>query len=283
MSSFIYLVTARFHWGFSIRTPYGSAAQLSYRVPPITTIVGALAQAYALTHRDSIGEVPMGKLMYEFWKNYKIKYVSTSIVPTIPFQTLIRYFRGYYQTAEMYYDLVMKREPIASLYGPVGFGYISSVNGLCNIVLISEGEIEPQIFNSVTRLGSKESVLTTIDSIALEDECLEEIKSNNFVYDVKFSFPREIAREVSGNYAIELHPWPITAKEWQDYCLRQAKFPKVTHKEIIAPILFALPDRGVRVEVVEDVYVVATSNITKRQKTGQEIIYGNVLIPKGML
>lgn len=160
----ILAVTLQVHWGFSIRTPYGSRLQSSYQLPPPTTLVGALARACGGAGEvDQVGGYYVS-YAYRFARDYGIKWASAGwLTHYTSYTSLIRYFSGPYQSEKTLADIALTRS-VAELFAPVNLGYVVSPGG--KIIAVYAGEGVEKLKNCawyVDRLGSKESIVSVED------------------------------------------------------------------------------------------------------------------------
>lgn len=274
----VYIHFAKYilHWGFSVRTPFMSGAQLSYRVPPPTTIVGALAHAY-FAKQGNRREVSLhnGKLVsrvVEFVKKFGIKYATCTCFRTVQFQSVVRYFIGFYLAREMYDDFRKNRIRVPEdLFGPVSFGYVAAPTATFMVVLIARERIDNDVFYSVTRIGSRESIVCPNPELKVEvfsRSDLTECKPGDFVDDVRFPFPQEAAHKIKGVYVTEQCFIPYAER---DFIIYYTQGPKLEYvKDIVVPILMSSEDPGLEVDLRKESYVL-------------DLKEGKLLIPKEVL
>lgn len=158
-------VLLRLHWGFSVRTPYGSAMQASYPLPPPPTLVGALAAAC----RDSTGgrevvQVQGYRVSAAYVVARDVRWASAGWLDRRAQATaLIRYFTGPYQSRKTLEEVAERLNP-AELFAPVNMGVVVAPGA--RLLVTYWGESVDRYADcawNIHRLGSKESIVSVED------------------------------------------------------------------------------------------------------------------------
>lgn len=192
----------RFHWGYSVRNYFASKSTDSYLTPPMNTIIGALALAKNAIYGNHVENCfDENGLQYSKAKDLKDKLKHYAInfdkIP-IKFSTLMRTSTAIYWLQQV--DL--PRTPISNLFAPIHFGMVSYLNGQLNLFVL--GDLDKIDLYSITRLGSKESIVAILKVEEITD-CME-MERDEEVYNVTFSFPGNLVKNVVGSFIVEKLP-----------------------------------------------------------------------------
>lgn len=254
MKLHILAITAKIYWGFSIRTFPASGSQRSFTIPPPTTIIGALACAYAsvtnVNREYSTLEQPYTTYTAEFIEEFGIKYATTHLIESIQEHTLqtIRYFTMPVQTPKTDIEKISRHMRVSEMFAPIQVGYIVCPTLTMTFIILSDEPIPKSIGWSISRIGSKESIISvhTVHQKEVEPVKvpIDEILHVNAGYIASLAEPQPPAR-----YIIERIPTPITKDEW----LRWYSFklhPMSLERNMVIP----LPDVYVSARIKEQCY-----------------------------
>ncbi|MEM1560174.1 MAG: hypothetical protein QXK24_02340 [Ignisphaera sp.] len=264
MKLFATIITVKVHWGYSIRTFPASASQRSFSIPPSTTIVGALAYAYAsvnnINREYSTIEYPFTNYVSEFIEEFGINYATVHLPEPIyehSFQT-IRYFTMPVQAPKTDVERFSETLKIAEMFNPIQIGYMICSTLTSTLIILSEKPIPKAIMWSILRLGSKESIVSVQDAYQEEVQPIE-VSEGDIIHIVNTSYISDLAEpQPPANYIIERMPAPITRDEW----LRWYSFklhPTVLERNVIIP----LPEVFTSVRILKPSY---KFTITSRNK-----------------
>jgi len=238
----VHVVEARIHWGFSVRSFPGSAAQQSHIIPPPTTILGAVA--YGLTSAGLIrGEVyerdgsvysSAARVVEEFWPVYAT--AGFKDIPVAPPRSLqmIKYLSAFYRA---WADVEEKARSLAlpELRSPIGIGYTAAPASVIRIALVAGKRIPSGALWSIVRLGSRESLVSVLDVAAAEAEPSEPTKE----VSTGFAFPAHVVAPggiLGVGFVREVIPFPVTIDEWLWIYSVTAKLGGPPLREVIVPI-----------------------------------------------
>ena len=190
----VLIVDGEFHWGFSVRAPYTSAGSQSYPLPPPTTLVGALARAYAkllskgevtIINQD-LYSTTIELLDYVVWASIKL-YRNNYMMP---YSDMIRLLRVQY-VREPY-----RIEP-TKWFGVSAFGKVYGNTKFRIVYILLEDLIEKLGRDIIVRmglgivsLGSKESIVS-ISNVKLVDPVKVKLSS----FETPYYVPRTVVDE----------------------------------------------------------------------------------------
>jgi CRISPR-associated protein Cas5 subtype I-A len=192
-----YLVTLRFHWGYSIRNYFASRVTDTYIVPPLNTVVGALAMANCARNGIHVENVSKASNAKNFASRIKYAAFMFKYKP-IKFTILLRYSTSIYWLTE--YD-VQRETKTSQLFNAMQFGLNSYLNGIMNMLVITD--LDKADLYSINRLGSKESIISVI---SVKEVSSTKINKGDKVKNVTFSFNKDLAEKIIGNYFVETIP-----------------------------------------------------------------------------
>ncbi|HLI46854.1 MAG TPA: type I-A CRISPR-associated protein Cas5a [Geobacterales bacterium] len=197
-----FVISLRFHWGYSIRTYFASKMSDAYLIPPKSSIIGAIARSISARNGSRVeyyikDSKVMGSsaLAYENTiKDYAIKLEGYPL----RFNTLLRLLVYPYWVTK--FD-IEKGE--SNFFNVVETGMVSYPGGLIRLLLVSE-TLEKEDLFSIIRLGSKES----ITSVVKIEEVTSISKKNKGekIRDVTFSFNSDLAESILGSFVYENTP-----------------------------------------------------------------------------
>jgi CRISPR-associated protein Cas5 subtype I-A len=254
MKLHITAIIAKVHWGFSIRTFPASGSQRSFTIPPPTTIIGALACAYAsitkVNREYSTLEQPYTTYTAEFIEELGIKYATIHLIEPIQEHTLqtIRYFTMPVQAPKTDIEKVAGHMRVSEMFAPIQVGYIVCPTLTIAFIILSDKPIPKSIGWSISRIGSKESIISVHTVHQKEAEPvkipMDETLYINTGYIASLAEPQPPAR-----YIIERIPIPITKDEWlQWYSFKL--HPTTLERNMIIP----LPEEYVSARTKEQCY-----------------------------
>jgi CRISPR-associated protein Cas5 subtype I-A len=193
-----YLVTLRFHWGYSIRNYFASKVTDTYTIPPLNTVIGALAMANCARNGMHIENVSRASNAKNFASRIKYAAFMFKYKP-IKFTSLLRYSTSiYWLTA---YDVFQRGTRPSELFNAMQFGLNSYLNGIMNMLIVTD--LDKADLYSITRLGSKESIVSVIN---VKEVAGKKIDKGSIVKNITFSFNRDLAESIIGNFFIETIP-----------------------------------------------------------------------------
>ncbi|BDB98566.1 type I-A CRISPR-associated protein Cas5a [Saccharolobus caldissimus] len=197
-----YLVSLRFHWGYSIRNYFTSKATDSYILPPLNTVIGALAMANSARNGIHVeNRFDKSGRKYSSAKDYvsRIKYASFNFqYKPIKFTSILRYSSAIYWFTTHDIQTLIK---ISDFFAPIQFGLASYLNGIINMFLVTD--LDKADLYSITRLGSKESLVSVI---SVKEVKGKKVGKGEEVSNVTFSFSKNLIKSVVGNFFVELVP-----------------------------------------------------------------------------
>lgn len=212
-----FLVTLKFHWGYSIRSFFVSKATESYTIPPLSSVLGAVVRGIMVSQGSRIENIKSGSLIASTVLAYMddIKYYAVSLeYKPMRFVTLVRSSTTPYHLLDI--DVkntvakIAKRETdfksaVAEFFAPIENGMASYPGGIMRLFLIvNEQKIRKEHLYSISRLGSKESVASVYD--VMEVNKCKKVKEGESVTDVRFSFSPDYANVEVGNFYVEVVP-----------------------------------------------------------------------------
>jgi len=220
---------ARYHWGYWIRTPYTSKYQCSLLIPPPTTLIGALCCSLiregVLRYNGTrfCGEVLVEKrrsggkrlvspsILLEraliaasaYLKGRGVSYDDVGKYVTVLYQArtrfeeeekevggrryLMKYRSGAIQTGKIYYPS-----------GEIVVLYVFDEEKIKNLVDGDPASALEEAGWRITRIGSKESIVSILDVKVVDTEFLDEDTVRT-----KYYFPTDAAKRVNGSYYTE--------------------------------------------------------------------------------
>lgn len=281
MRYYVSIINVKTHWGFSVRTYPASATQTSYTVPPPTSIIGSLACAHSAlknNHREYTWEdqLPEGlppkflkedreymwedqKQFYsyvaEFVDNFNIVYATACILSELRTSTLqtIRYFTMPYQAPEKDVETFSKHLKVSEMFAPIQLGYV--VYDQLALIIISGKEIPTNVLWSVTRLGSKESIIS-VSNVTKKEVKLKKVSKGEYV-KVNTYVPLDLGVvEAPSSFVMEKIPFPTTKDDWISWFSFRKQ--KVIEKTVVIP----LPPVNVNFKILKDCYEVSLNGYT---------------------
>ena len=191
-----YVVVMRSHWGYSIRNYFASKATDTYIVPPLNTVIGALGMASSARkgfHVENLTDSSSAKNFVN-----RVRYVAFSFdYRPIKFTTMVRFSTAIYwlTTQDIKPDL-----SLSDLFNPIQFGLNSYFNGIIRMLILTD--LDKADLYSITRLGSKESIV----SVKSVEEVNNVRKEKGKIRNVTFSFNKSLAKSVIGSFFSEIIP-----------------------------------------------------------------------------
>jgi len=192
-----YLVTLRFHWGYSIRNYFASKVTDTYIIPPLNTLIGALAMANCARNGIHVENVSKASNAKNFASRVKYAAFMFKYKP-IKFTSLLRYSTSIYWLTE--YDVQVETRT-SRLFNAIQFGLNSYLNGIMNMLVITD--LDKADLYSINRLGSKESIISII---SVKEVSYKRIDKGSRIKNVTFSFNKNLAEKILGNYFVEIIP-----------------------------------------------------------------------------
>ncbi|RLG82006.1 MAG: type I-A CRISPR-associated protein Cas5 [Thermoprotei archaeon] len=197
------IIDLELHWGYSIKEPLYTASQPTYKLPPQTTVVGALAYPYAYVNRLPENVVDGDKL-YSTTRCLAsmIKWVSVrnTMAPLGPIETMdinrLILVLGI-RRAHLYpgSKFIWGVQPVGKVYSPF--------QKLEVLVIPSENRVDEvaKLAYSIVRLGCKEGI-TAVNNVKIIDI---NVSKQNMV-STSYYFPKRLAKNMVGNYIITYMP-----------------------------------------------------------------------------
>ncbi len=223
-------VKMHLHWGFSIKHPSYSAAQPSFRVPPPTSLLGALA--YAVNRSGGGIEVSVdGRVIYSsvanmldrvLWITYRVEGLDPRLLletRDISRISMIPYVRS---------DNVYLGSP--NLWGIQVHGKIYSPALMIDTLYFVKARVAEEVAKvawGITRVGTKESI-ASVTSVSIHEVTLTDLRDGETVY----LLPRDVIKEASGDFVVVR--LPSVSRDW--YKLGEVRNVELFMKEYILPI-----------------------------------------------
>jgi CRISPR-associated protein Cas5 subtype I-A len=196
-----YLVTLRFHWGYSIRNYFASKVTDTYTIPPLNTVIGALAMANCARNGIHVENVSRASNAKNF--ALRIKYAAFMFkYRPIKFTSLLRYSTSIYWLTT--YDVFQRGTRLSELFNAMQFGLNSYLNGIMNMLIVTD--LDKADLYSITRLGSKESIVSVLDVKEVAGKNITKVNKGSIIKNVTFSFNKDLAESIIGNFFIETIP-----------------------------------------------------------------------------
>jgi len=230
-----------YHWGFSVRKPFFSAQQPTFRAPPPTTLIGSLARAFAVARRWPEAFEEDGRLYSTAARLYKVcpwataALIDENVIPSIgPVETrdAIRAVIAHYLRRE-------NIKPSVALFAPQPHGkvYAPSFKLLASFIFTDEAEAREasRLAWSIPAVGCKESLVSVKDVRLLKaEEIVEELVKT------RYYFEKSLARRYPATGFMEED---MTMPSTEHYQLARVK---VNVETCIVPL------RPIRVEVIRN-------------------------------
>ncbi len=241
-------VIVRLHWGFSIKYPLYSATQPSLRLPPPTSLLGALA--YPLSIQEIRPEVIVvnGAI-------YSSTVILMDVIPWLCYRILDLDPRWLVETKDISRVLIVpyiRNEHVypgsPNIWAVQAHGKIYAPTMTLDIVYIvtgSKNNIERLTYAAwgISRVGIKEALVSTV-----EVELLDVVITSEKHVSTKYSFPRSLAEPIEGEYM--LVRLPTLERDW--YRLAEVRNPTRYMEDYYLPIdevEVNLKEEGVAIQV----------------------------------
>jgi len=138
-------------------------------------------------------------------KNFasRIKYATFMLkYKPLKFTSLLRYSTSiYWLTA---YDVFQRETKLSELFNAMQFGLNSYLNGIMNMLIITD--LDKADLYSITRLGSKESIISVLNVKEVGEKNISKVNKGSIIKNVTFSFNKDLAESIIGNFFIETIP-----------------------------------------------------------------------------
>jgi len=195
-------VKASIFWGYSVKYPTQTAAQDSIPIPPPTTVLGALASAYARYLK--LPEVlKVGKGVYstavKLLLDGVVKYATSALVTSVAVKQgdVVRNIILIYQRhKESRYHFAV--QAVSKVYAPSSRGQLV----LAYVVGDSQAELVSKVAWGITAVGCKEGLIS-VSEVLVHDVPTNVVKAGTPV-DTYFITPSNIARCVRSCMEVEL-------------------------------------------------------------------------------
>ncbi len=191
----VLVVRGRFHWGFSVKYPLQSAAQLSLLAPPPTTLVGALAFGC----NDGIESVD--------GRSAAVKYLKYVRWAAFGFDEAIGVKLSVLATADMTRNVISPyvRRRGEQLFGVQAMGkvYLPGIR----VKLAYFGEGLSQLVKcawQMTRVGNKESLFEPVEVDVFKAEGVDRES-----FATSFYVRADAARPLNVDEVVEQTVWPL--------------------------------------------------------------------------
>ena len=244
----------RFHWGYSIRTGWGSAIQRSYLGIPPTTLLGAILSAYGYLNASASREMDYDSKLIGALKHVSELGIlwATSAILDMPVRSGIKiaFFTGPYQSwrtraRDIPQSVHRFLSSVRQLFNLISVDYASYYDGRALALYVVRDEYVDKVADlacSITRIGSKESIVWVEDVVIANLKPLE-----SGVARTLFALPKQFASRLSGLYVVESLPFPINVSEFSTWFSLD---PSTDRYAIIRECVVPLYPIGVRVEEV---------------------------------
>ncbi|RLE64303.1 MAG: hypothetical protein DRJ38_05810 [Thermoprotei archaeon] len=203
-------VVLELHWGYSVKHPFFSASQPSFRFPPPTTLIGALVFAIAsrrngveiLAESDGLYSYTAGLLNDVPWATCRVLNIDPRLL--IETRDLSRVLIAPYVRSDNVYpgsQYLWAVQTHGKVYAPIL---------TLDVVYMVKGSSVKDIARyawGITRAGTKESIVS-VRSVELLD--INTIVDN--IVETNYGFPRSLAEPVKGVYTETR--LPIPSREW---------------------------------------------------------------------
>jgi len=248
-------VHIKLHWGFSVRKPFFSASQPSFKVPPPTTLIGALSRALAYSKKmPEVLVISSGKKTYYSSTIKLLKYCKWASLALVDENLLPR--EGLVETHDIMRAVIapyVRREniPRGMLYAPQAHGRIYSPDLDILVTYFVEDPYAEQLQKiawGITALGCKESIASTVDIKVLN---LKEYKEN--IVKTRFYFEKDLAEDVKGDYIEDY----LTLPSEEHFELASTKYTLTTFIIPLSVVLARInPDKALALSDGQDIYIV---------------------------
>lgn len=260
MKYYVSVINVKTHWGFSVRTYPASATQISYTAPPPTSIIGSLACAYSAlknNHREYMwgDQEHFYSYVAEFVDDFNIVYATACILSELRTSTLqtIRYFTMPYQAPKKDIETFSKHLKVSEMFAPIQLGYV--VYDQLALIIVSGKEIPTNVLWSVTRLGSKESIIS-VNNVIKKEIKLRKISKGEYI-KVNTYVPLDLGVvEAPSSFVMEKMPFPITKNDWMEWFSFREQ--KIIEKTVVIP----LPPVNVNFKTLKDCYEASLNGYT---------------------
>ncbi|MEM1550132.1 MAG: type I-A CRISPR-associated protein Cas5a [Candidatus Methanomethylicia archaeon] len=256
MKHYISIIFLDIHWGFSVRKYPASATQTSYMAPSPPSIVGSLACAYSSLsndHREYSLLDDLYSYTMEFIKRFDVKYASACVVCDIPKSTLqtIRYFTMPFQLPKKDIETFSKHLKVSEMFAPLQLGY--TIYDKLILIVISRKEIPLNTLWSITRIGSKESLVYVTD---IFEEVIEpeEVGENTYVKVNAYTPISLGSAEGPSNFIVENMPFPLSIDEWKSW------FSFKLQKNIERTVMIPLPPTYLTLKTLQKCFKFTVAN-----------------------
>jgi len=221
--------------------------------------VGALACAYAtvnkLNREYSLVEEPFTTFSAEFLQEFDVKYAALHLHEQIAEQTLqtIRYFTMSVQAPKTDINRFAETFKVAEMFAPVQIGYVVAPLITMTFIVLSGKPLPIVAAWSISRLGSRESLISIKKVMQSEVELrrVDKERENHLVNTYYFA---ELAMpQPPSTYMVERMPMPINREEWFQWFSFKLHSPSI-ERNVIIP----LPRQYTSVKILRDCFKIAT-------------------------
>jgi len=242
-------VLLELHWGYSIKHPIYSASQPSFRFPPPTTLIGALA--YTIASRENRSEILIDKNnLYSYtakilidvpWATYRFLNIDPSLLTET--RDLVRVSIAPYVRRDNIYPgspYIWAVQTHGKMYIPlllIEAIYVVKDSAVNNILRYAWG---------ITRIGTKESI-ASVKSV----EILDTYIVSDTIVETVYSFPKSLAEPIDRDYIVSR--LPIIDREW--YCIGTVRNIDMFLED------YVIPRTMVRARITERGVALGISNI----------------------
>ncbi len=239
-------IVIELHWGYSVKHPFFSASQPSFRFPPPTTLIGALAFAIAsreigteiLVEKDGLYSYTAELLDDIPWVAYRFLSIDPACIAET--RDLTRVLIAPYVRRDNVYPgspYVWAVQIHGKVYAP------ATEIEILYIVRDSIAGKAARCAWGIARLGTKESI-ASVRSV----ELLEVGTVASDVIETSYSFARSLAEPIEGVYTVSR--LPIPSREW--YRLGAVRDPSRYLDDYVVPramVRARVTERGAALKV----------------------------------
>jgi len=222
------------HWGYSVKKPLYTATQPSFKIPPPTALLGALAYSASVIEGDyreivKIGD-DLGSKVLKYldvcpWVTYRLldhefRHVDTRVLAET--KDIVRII----QSLGVRTEHIRVGSPM--LWGIATYGKVFMPGSFIEALFMAKEEGLEKYVWGLTRLGTRESIISVSKAESVSFEVVNGVDEVETVY----LFPKSLAMQVRGEYdVIEL---PKPQPEW--FIFKLGKVPSELIEHFIVPV-----------------------------------------------
>ena len=229
------------HWGYSVKKPLYTATQPSFKIPPPTALLGALAYSASVIEEDYREIVKIGDDL----GSKVLKYLD--VCPWVTYRLLDHEFRHVdtrvlaetKDIVRIIQSLGVRTEHIrvgsAMLWGIATYGKVFMPGSFIEALFVARKEGLERYVWGLTRLGTRESIISVNNVELIDFEVVDKADE----VETPYIFPRSLATQVEGEYDVVELPKPQL--EW--FIFKLGKVPSELIEHFIVPVKGAVKVR----------------------------------------